>query len=262
VNPREITRQLNELGVRAGDVLLVHTSYRAVRPVDGGPAGLIAALRESVGPAGSVVMPSWGDDDETPFDPATTAVARDLGVTAAIFRREPDVRRSAHNFAFAAAGPRANEIVADALPLPPHRPESPVGRIHDLDGKVLLLGVGHDSNTTLHLAEVLARVPYGVPKHVTVARDGRRARVDYLENDHCCRRFALADEWLREAGLQQEGPVGAAQARLARSRDVVRVALEKLRLDPLIFLHAPSEGCLECNLARSASDKWEGGLRT
>jgi aminoglycoside N3'-acetyltransferase len=262
MKPFEIARQLRELGVQAGDVLLAHTSYRAVRPVDGGPPGLIAALREAVGPAGTVVMPAWGDDDETPFDPATTPVAKDLGVTADLFRRQPDVRRSAHNFAFAAAGPHASAIVGDALPLPPHQPESPVGRVHDLDGKVLLLGVGHDSNTTLHLAEVLARVPYGVPKHFTVARGGHRVRVDYLENDHCCRRFALADEWLRDAGLQREGRVGSAQARLARSRDVVQVARDRLDLDPMLFLHAPAEGCAECNLARLSGDKQEGELRT
>jgi aminoglycoside 3-N-acetyltransferase len=44
--------------------------------------------------------------------------------------------------------------------------------------------------------------------------------------------------------------VGAARARLVKSRDLVRVATEKLRLDPLIFLHAEGEGCTECDEAR------------
>jgi aminoglycoside N3'-acetyltransferase len=246
----EIARQLRELGVALGDVLLVHMSYRAVRPVDGGPTGVIAALREAVGKTGTIVMPSWGDDDETPFDSAATPVSKDLGVTADVFWQSPDVRRSTHNFAFAAMGPEADAIVADPLPLPPHRLESPVGRVYERDGKVLLLGVGHDSDTTLHLAEVLAGVPYGIPKHCTILRERRRIRVEYLENDHCCTQFALADDWLREQGLQREGPVGAADARLVRSRDIVRVAVEKLRLDPLIFLHPESSGCRECAEAR------------
>ena len=67
-----------------------------------------------------------------------------LGVTADIFRRMPDVRRSNHPFAFAALGPHAAAITADPLPLPPHRLESPVGRVYEMDGKVLLLGVGHN----------------------------------------------------------------------------------------------------------------------
>src|SRR5918999_270605 len=124
---------------------------------------------------GAVVMPSWGDDDSTPFDPRSTPVAADLGVTADFFWRVPGALRSDHPFAFAAVGRHAKEITADPLPLPPHRPESPAGRVHDLDGQILLLGVNHDANTTIHLAEVMAGVPYAVPKHCTVMRDGHAA---------------------------------------------------------------------------------------
>ena len=162
----------------------------------------------------------------------------------------PRVRRSDHPQAFAAAGPQAAAITLDPLPIPPHIPASPVGRVHELDGQVLLLGVGHDSDTTLHLAECLAGVPYRVRKYCTVLRAARPVRVDYDENDHCCARFALADDWLRSRGLQREGTVGHAHARLARARDLVAVALEHLARDPLVFLHPPEAGCAECDEAR------------
>jgi aminoglycoside N3'-acetyltransferase len=247
----ELISQLRALGVERGGVLLVHTSFRAVRPVEGGPVGLIAGLREALGPAGTLVMPSWTGDDATPFDPLATPAAADLGVVADTFRRLPGVLRSGHCFAFAAAGPRAAEIIGGPLPLPPHIPASPIGRVHDLDGQALLLGAGHDASTSLHLAETMAGVPYGVPKHCTVLRDGRPVRIDYAENDHCCARFALADDWLRAAGLQSEGRVGHAHARLARVRDIVAVARERLARDPLLFLHPPEAGCGECDLARA-----------
>ena len=64
--------QLQMLGVEPGGVLLVHAAFRAVRPVEGGPLGLIGALSDALGPDGTLVMPSWGDDDDTPFDPLTT----------------------------------------------------------------------------------------------------------------------------------------------------------------------------------------------
>lgn len=246
----EVADQLRALGVEEGGVLLVHTSFRAVRPVEGGLIGLIEALRTAVGPAGTLVMPSWTGDADSPFDPATTPAASDLGVVADAFWRLPGVKRSDHPEAFAAVGSHAAYILSDPLPLPPHIPESPVGRVHDLDGQVLLLGVGHDADTTLHLAELMAGVPYRVPSYVTVLRDGRPVRIEYGENDHCCRRFAFADEWLRAKGLQSEGPVGHALARLARSRDIVAVALERLSRDPLIFLHPPDAGCAECDEAR------------
>jgi aminoglycoside N3'-acetyltransferase len=242
--------QLRALGVRDGAVLLVHTSYRAVRPVLGGPATLVDALRDAVGTRGTVVMPAWGDDADAPFDPASTPVSADLGVTAELFRQLPGARRSDHPFAFAAIGRDAAAIVADPLPLPPHGPASPVGRVHELNGQVLLLGVGHDANTTIHLAEALAGVPYNVPKHCTVLAHGRPARVEYTETDHCCERFALADAWLRERGLQREGAVGHGTARLAASRDIVTVVRRRLESEPLLFLHDADYGCRECDEAR------------
>src|SRR5919199_2232015 len=168
ISREHLTEQLRSLGVQPGGVLLVHTSFRAVRPVEGGPLGLIEALRAALGPEGTLAMPSSTGNDDELFDPATTPVAADLGVVADTFWRLPGVLRSNHPFAFAAAGPPAAQIVADALPLPPHIPESPIGRVHDLDGQVLLLGVGHDANTTLHLAEILAGAPYRVRKHCTI----------------------------------------------------------------------------------------------
>jgi aminoglycoside 3-N-acetyltransferase-4 len=76
-------------------------------------------------------------------------------------------------------------------------------------------------------------------------------RIDYRENDHCCAGFALADGWLRARGLQAEGPVGHAHARLARARDIVAVAVGHLAREPLLFLHPPEAGCAECDAARA-----------
>lgn len=249
----DLALHLAALGVRQGGVLLVHTSFRAVRPVEGGPAGLLSALRAAVGPDGTLVMPSWPGEDDAPFDPVRSPTSADLGVVAEVFWKLPGAVRSDHPFAFAALGPQAAAILADGLPLPPHRRESPAGRVHGCDGQVLLLGVGHDADTSLHLAEVIAGVPYGVRKHCTVVRGGAPVRIEYRENDHCCARFALADEWLRAAGRQAEGPVGHAHARLIRARDVVDVAVAHLARDPLVFLHPPDVVCEECAAARRSA---------
>lgn len=250
-----VASQLRRLGVRRGGVLLVHTSFRAVRPVDGGPLGLIEALRDALGPDGTLVMPSWSGQDDEPFDALTTPSAQDLGVVAQTFWRLPGVVRSDHFHAFAAAGPQAEVITADPLPLPPHIPASPVGRVHDLDGQVLLIGVGHDANTSLHLAELIAGVPYRTPGYCTVLENGRSKRIEYGENNHCCARFAFADEWLEPRGLQSVGQVGQARARLARSRDIVSSALEHLAAAPLLFLHPLAAGCGECDEARQRVGK-------
>jgi aminoglycoside 3-N-acetyltransferase len=246
----EVVQHLRSLGVQRGGVVLVHVSFRAVRPVEGGPAGLVAALHDAIGADGTLVMPSWTGSDEGVFDPKTTPASEDLGVVADTFWRMPGVRRSHHPFAFAAFGPQAAFVTSDPIAFPPHAPESPIGRVHELDGQILLLGVGHDANTTLHLAEILGGVPYRVPKSITIEKEGRPVRVEYGENDHCCQRFALADEWLRARGLQSEGPVGHAHTRLVRARDAVAVTREQLAVNPLVFLHPPEAECEECDEAR------------
>lgn len=256
----EIVKQLRDIGVTPGGVLLLHASFRSVRPVEGGPRGLIEALQSALGPQGTLVMPSWSGLDDEPFDREKTPVTPDLGIVADIFWRLPGAMRSNHPFAFAAIGPHARHITADPLPLPPHIPASPVGRVHELGGQVLLLGVGHDADTTLHLAELMAEVPYGSARHCTILSDGRPVRVEYRENDHCCERFSLADDWLRAGGLQREGPIGNATARLIGSRAIVAKALGRLARDPLIFLHPLGAGCDECDEARgSVGDRAKEG---
>ncbi len=247
----QVVTQLRALGVRRGGVLLVHTSFRAVRPVEGGPLGLIRALRAALGEEGTLVMPTM-TDGETVFDPASTPTC-DMGITAELFWRQPGVRRSTHpGGSFAAEGPLAERICAPQPLAPPHGPESPVGHVHDLGGQVLLLGVGHSENTTLHLAEAIAGVPYSV-EHPCVVEEGGVARTVMIpETDHCCRRFSLMDAPLRARSLQHEGRVGHANARLCDARDVVAVAVEHLASDPLLFLCPPEEHCDECVTARAS----------
>lgn len=251
----EVVAQLVALGVERGGVLLVHTAFSKVRPVEGGPEGLIAALREALGPEGTLVMPSWSGDADEPFDPARSECDADLGIVPQIFSRLPGVLRSNHAHAFAAVGPKASQVLSDELPLPPHIPESPVGRVRDLNGQVLLLGVNHDADTTVHLGELEASVPYRLPKYVTVLEDGATVRVAYGENDHCCQRFGFVDDWLRAEGVQTEGVVGHARARLARSRSIVDVVVRELSRDPLLFLHPPAEGCDDCDEARASTGR-------
>jgi aminoglycoside 3-N-acetyltransferase len=246
-----LVSQLRALGVREGGVLLVHTSFRAVGPVAGGPLALVEALRRAIGPAGTLVMPTM-TDGTGPFDPRATPT-HGMGITAELFWRRPGVLRSGHpGGSFAAEGPLAAAICAPQPLSPPHGPDSPVGRIHALGGQVLLLGVGHSESTTLHLAEALAGVPYSVSHPCVVEVRGVARTIPIAETDHCCRGFRIADEWLRARGLQREGRVGNAHARLCESRDLVAVAVQHLAADPLLFLCAPGSGCAECDAARAS----------
>ena len=252
ISRSEMTDQILALGVQPGAVLVVHTAFSRVAPVEEGPRGLIEALRDALGPGGALVMPSMSDDDDHPFDPQGTPCVG-MGVVADTFWRMPGVSRSDSPHAFAAIGPRAAEITAEHPVDVPHGLESPVGRVYELDGHVLLLGVGHDADTTVHLAENMAGVRYRQSYHAIVLRNGKPTRVDYGEPDHCCENFQFLDSWLEAEGRQRRGVVGHAEARLARSRDIVEAAVARLRENETVFLH-PAGLCEECDVARASLD--------
>jgi len=213
-----IADDLVDLGVSGDGVLVVHTAFSAFGGRAGAPADLIAGLRMAAGPHGTVVMPSM----------------RGMGIVADTFWRMPGVIRSDSPHAFAAIGPHAAEITAPHPIEVPHGLDSPVGRAFDLDAEVLLLGIGHDANTTVHHAETVAGVRYKL--------------------DHCCANFARLDSWLEARGHQQRGFIGDAPARLISARDVVATALDQLRENELIFLH-PRGVCVECDEARASMEQ-------
>ena len=250
IGKSELTTQLLELGVIPGAVLLVHTSLSKVGPVEGGPRGLIGALRAALGPGGTLVMPSMTDDDDHPFDPRTTPCLG-MGVLADTFWRTPGVLRSDSPHAFAAIGPEAARITASHPLDVPHGLNSPVGRVYELDGQILMLGIGHDANTTIHLAEALAGVRYRRQKSVMINQAGQPTPYNYSEIDHCCANFDLVDQWIDAEGGQRGGRVGHGEARLTRSRNVVATVTSRLRANETVFLHKPGID-VQCDEARAS----------
>lgn len=250
LNPKTLIQNFLELGVKPGGVLLVHTSFSKIKPIEGGPLGLISALRSALGSDGTLVMPSMSYDDDHPFDKAKSPCP-EMGIVADTFWRLPGVLRSDNNHAFAAVGRLAEKIVAPHPMDVPHGLASPVGRVYEMDGQVLLLGVDHGSNTTIHLCENLAEVRYRRAKYITVLKDGQPTRFDYREIDHCCQNFALVDGWLDEKQNQRHGRIGNGETRLMRSRDIVNVVTSHLKQDETIFLH-PQGVDEECDDARAS----------
>jgi aminoglycoside 3-N-acetyltransferase len=160
------------------------------------------------------------------FDPARTP-SRWMGAIAENVRTWPGALRSDHPFvSFAAIGARAAEVTGghrldDAL-----GEESPLGAVYRLDGKVLLLGVGHDTNTSLHLAEWRRPSPPRGAHGASIRRPDGVGRwttwIDVLEDEDG---FAELGAEFEATGGATVGPVGAATARLMRQRPLVDFAV-------------------------------------
>lgn len=206
--PHTITSLITEfrdLGVKENMTLIVHSSLSSLGWVSGGAEAVIRALMSVVGEGGTIVMPSqsagnsdpagWGNPpvpeawwpiirESMPAFCKETTPTRGMGTIAELFRRFPGVVRSYHPmYSFAAWG-KNRTYVTEKQPLSSgFGEESPLAKIYELNGKILMIGVSHESNTSLHLAEH-AGVNSIVTKSAAIVENGKRVWKTYSEIDY------------------------------------------------------------------------------
>ena len=244
-----LLRDLRALGIREGDVLIVHSSLSRIGWVAGGPQAVIDALLAAVGPSGTVTMPGhsggWSEPsrwenppapedwwptvraEQPAFDPARSPL-HGMGAIPELFVRYPGTLRSAHpRVSHLANGPAAAGIVAHHPLGSGLGPGSPLGRLRELRATVVLIGVGHANNTSLHLAEHLADWPGKAPivQGSAVMVDGERRWVEYEECDLDADDFDAAGAAFNTAtGLVRHGLVGTAPTMAMPMDDLVTFA--------------------------------------
>jgi aminoglycoside 3-N-acetyltransferase len=262
--PERIVEDLRELRVAAGDTVLVHASMRAIGSVDGGPDGVIDALVEAVGSDGTVVVPAFNRLNRVPEAGESVAkflegVCREqVGIVSERLADRPDAIVSPHpTHAFAAIGPNAAYLTASAPLNYPLGANSPLERLHQLDARILLLGVDHRSNASLYLAEHWADAPYARRHATIVASDG--GVVEMEGSPECSEGFARIEPLLRQARIAKTGYVGNAPSQSMRIRHVVSMAMEMLRGDAESLLCANPD-CTACANARRFTAKQAGML--
>ncbi len=246
-----MTQDLQRLGLGPGQVIMLHASVKAVGWVVGGPDMVLQALLDLLTDTGTLMMvvswedspyelSSWPQEKQDaylkecpPFDPATSRANRQFSILTEYLRTRPGACRSGHpDGSFAVIGSLARWLTQDHPLYYGYGPGSPLAKLCEAGGKILMLGAPLDSITLLHYAEHLADVPNKRIVHyrMPVLRGGRRVWIDIEEYDTNTGivdwqgedYFALIGRDYLASGKGASGKVGAAQSYLFDAVDLVR----------------------------------------
>ncbi len=248
--------QLTTAGLRSGDTIMLHASVRSIGKEASSPIQVIKSLLDAIGPTGTLMMyvgcdPKFeaigrGKLTKTQeeallsscpiFDPQITPARKDYGILAEYFRQLPGVVCSVNPGArIAAIGAKAKEITTDHALQYGYGTESPLARLCDLHGKVLLLGSDLDQVTLLHYAEHIAPISnkrivrFKVPLKV----DGVRTWVEMEEYDTSVgikswpERFfsRIVENYISECNVSSQ-QVGLAKSYLLDAENLVNYAVK------------------------------------
>jgi aminoglycoside 3-N-acetyltransferase len=272
INTSRLAEDLYHLGLREGDVVMMHSSLSALGPVEGGPETVVDALLEAVGSAGTLIVPAfrdsvWGDsadfsitDCECPCDQRLCPSQQPgfQGVIAETVRRRPGSLRSCHpTHSWAALGPAAEELLRGHKDCPTTCGQGcPFEPLVEMDGKVLALGVQVNTITQWHYYEEVLLVPYlghfwPDQRHLNHCVPGRRIQYEYP---------GIMQEVCKAAGIMKTGFVGKGMSGLMRAKDFESFMATIMVDDPYCMTVRPPDRDTP-DLIVDALQKAEGMLR-
>ncbi|HBX69304.1 MAG TPA: hypothetical protein DEH25_07945 [Chloroflexi bacterium] len=240
----DLVANIQAIGVQPGDTLLVHSSYKSLGGVEGGPQTVIEALLAVLGADGTLVMPTFNFDfcKGEPWDVRTTP--SHMGAITNMVRENPAARRVFHPiYSFAVLGRNADFLTGERYKSS-YGANSLFAKLRQLYGKILVIGlIYNDSMTFFHHVEEMEGVDYRYMKEFTglvtdeagntseetfsmLVRDldkGVKTRVDPMGN------------LMEAAGIITVRQIGEAKVCLMQANEVYEFTAREMRRDPRLL---------------------------
>lgn len=246
----DILAAFRSVGLEKGRTAMVHTSLSKMGYVCGGAQTVIEALLETVGEEGTIMMPTQSWKNLDPEDGVHWTVAEEdwqtirdnwpaydkritptntMGAVAEMFRSWLGTIRSDHPARSVAAwGKNAEYLTANHDLSNIFGDGSPIGKLYELNGEVLLIGVGYDKNTSLHLADARAVYPgkHHCVEHSAIMENGKRVwkayETLYVDGED----FVQIGEAFEQTNVVNKTMLGNAELRLMSQRRLVDFAVD------------------------------------
>ncbi len=256
---RTLVNSLRELRIETGRPVIVHSSYRALGPVQGGPKVVVGALLDAFGAVmaptftyNTLVVPEIGPPNNAVqygnhadrnkmaefFYPDMPA-DRLMGVIAETLRKHHDSYRSGHPV-LSFAGVNVRKYLEKQML---NEPFAPLAAMVDDGGWVVLMGVDQTGNTSIHLGERLA---------------GRKTYTRWaLMSDMVvsCANFPFCSDGFNAIQplmdpFAKKVEIGNAMVQALPLRELVETTRQLIQADPTALLCTRTD-CQSCNTIRS-----------
>ena len=155
---QDMVTAIREMGLQQGDKAMVHSSLSSMGYVEGGAKTVVEAFLEVLGPEGTLMVPTFTHSGTEYFDPLESP-SKNGAITEAARHHARAVRSLHPTHAATAIGPDAEELMRGDLERGALGEDCALDRLAKKGGWVFLLGVGHKSNSTIHIGEAYAGDP-------------------------------------------------------------------------------------------------------
>ena len=242
----KLVEEFQKLGVEEGDTLLVHSSYKSLGAVDGGPQIVINALESALGPEGTLIMPTFNFDFNkgVPWD--ARATPSKMGILTELVRVDPRARRVFHPFySFAILGKHA-EALGSLRYKSSYERNSVFGKLRDLDGKIMIIGLSYtNSMTFFHHIEQMEGVDYRFLKQFTgeVTDENGNTYTDTFEmlvrdiDKGVITEVDPMGELMEKAGIVKIRKIGEADVKLMKANEVYEFTAREMKRDPHLLYY-------------------------